>query len=223
MTESFLLLEFESLRELRASLNSLVAAETNIYVAIVGATFLALAFIGQVLGNDDQADRDKLVLGLAFGALVVVLLLGSAIYSRVVSSRITVVKYARYMNRVRSYFLSRNVGLSQFISSDIYDDMPPFGAVGTSVPILGALMSNTGMIAILNSSALAALVGISCSLIGISNTSLFEVGDLGIQWSVVLIVVAFGLAISIHHAYQVRRYRLEERRWIAFHPMLRQD
>lgn len=217
-TKAFMMLDFESQRDMRASLNTLVATETNIYVAIVGATFLALAFIGQVLQREGEPGNVHLVLGVAFGALFAVFLLGCAMYNRVVSSRITVVKYARYMNRVRYYFVTSNRALAQYISSDIYDDMPPFGAVGTTVPLLVPLTANTGMIAILNSTAFAAMIGIGYNMLDFSTEPVFEISQLGISWGLISIVVFFALSIAVHGSYQSFRYYQEEDSWNAHHP-----
>lgn len=202
---AFLLLEFETMREMRASLNSLVATETNIYVAIVGATFVALAFMGDLLNVGENTVRT-----IAVGALCVVALLGVATYYRVVESRITVVKYARSMNRVRSYFAASNARLQPYISPDIHDNKPPFGAIGSTRPMWGALFANTGLIAILNSSALSAIAGTVVPAFGGSDA------DPG--WIVASSGAVFLGSVLAHTIYQNHRYRAEEAAWVSFNP-----
>jgi hypothetical protein len=200
---SFLLLEFETMREMRTALNSLVATEINIYVAIVGATFVALAPVRDILPVGDDIVRT-----LSVGALCVVVLLGLATYFRVVESRITVVKYARSMNRVRSYFARSTELLHQYISPDIYDDQPPFGAIGSTRPYWGSLLANTGLIAILNSSAFAAIAGLIVP----------TVGGVDRSWIAGATGSVFLGSVIVHAIYQNARYKSEEARWVSFHP-----
>jgi hypothetical protein len=218
--EAFMLVEFETYRDMRASLNTLVATETNIYVAIVAATFLALAFAGQFVSNDDTLFSQSVewVLGVALGILSVVYLLGWAIYMRVVSSLVTVARYARYMNRVRNYYYQRDELARPFIGSDIHDDLPPFGSVGGKVPRFNPIVGNTGMISILNGSILAAIVGISYNLLNFSTFRVFSLHGFGITWYVIWCVVAFGLSVIVHHKYQLSHYAASEREYVAYHP-----
>lgn len=200
-SESFMMLEFETMRDMRAALNSQVAAEIQIYVAMVTAMFVALAFIAQFFRVTTT------VLLIAFGALGAVILLGWAIYFRVVESRITVVRYARSLNRVRHYFVARDAELAAFVSPDVYDNSPPFGAVGATRPALGALKANTGLVAIINSGSVAAAVGIAITLFGITDR----------VWVIVLVLFAFLFSIAAHEWYQMRRYAEAEEAWHAYH------
>lgn len=202
-SEAFLLAEFETLRDMRASLNSLVATEIQIYVAMVAATFVALAFIGQLVASVTDT-----VLLIALGALIAVVLLGWATYFRVVDSRVTVVEYARSLNRIRNYYVTREGELTQYVSPNIYDDRPPFGAVGLRTPIFGALLANTGLIAIINSGATAASVG--------TTAKLFNLTDL--VWMSILVAGAFLISIVVHQFWQERKYKLAEANWHSYHP-----
>jgi hypothetical protein len=159
VAEQFLRSEFDAQREMRGNLNTLVAAETNIFVAIVGATFLGLSFLGQaVIRESAIVDRPVLYFA-AIGVLVIDYLLGWSTFDRVVSSRITVVRYARTMNRARRYYVDRYPDLADFVSPDIRDDRPPMGSVGSSQPSLNVLSGNTGLVAILASACAGALAG----------------------------------------------------------------
>lgn len=199
-SEAFLLLEFETMREMRAALNTQVATEIQIYVAMVTAMFVALAFIAQFF------EVTTTVLLIALGALGAVVLLGWATYFRVVESRITVVRYARSLNRVRRYFIERNAGLARYVSPDTDENKPPFGAVGATRPIFGALKANTGLIAIINSGSVAASVGILLSLVGVTDRTI----------AVVVILLAFLASIAIHDGYQMRQYAQAEAAWPGF-------
>lgn len=197
VSQAFVLLEFETMRDMRAALNTQVAAEIQIYVAMVTAMFVALAFIAQFF------EVTTTVLLIALGALGAVVLLGWATYYRVVESRITVVRYARSLNRVRRYFVTRNATLTEYVSPDVDPNAPPFGAVGATRPILGALKANTGLVAIIKSGSAAAGVGIATSLFGITNRA----------WVIVLVLLAFLVSIAIHDWYQMRRYSEAETAW----------
>ena len=202
-TQAFLLLEFETLREMRSTLGNIVASEINVYVAIVGAAFVALAFLDEVLPDDHT-----LVRTIALGILLVVFILGWAMYFRVVESRITIVQYARSLNRVRNYYIKRNTELVKFISPNIYDNVPKFGSVGSAPPKLGALLANTGMIATINSSSCAAMGGIVCSILDMANI-----------WIVVAVVfLCFIGSTATHNIYQTRKYAHAEKVWDSFHP-----
>lgn len=200
-SKAFLLLEFETMREMRAALNTQVAAELQIYVAMVTALFVALAFITQFFAVTTT------VLLIALGALGAVVLLGWATYYRVVESRVTVVRYARSLNRVRHYFVAQDARLAAYVSPDIYDDRPPFGAVGATRPLFGALKANTGLVAIINSGSVAAGVGIALSLVGASNRGM----------AIVLVLLAFLVSIGIHDWYQRQQYAEAEANWHVRH------
>lgn len=206
-SQAFLLLEFETMRDMRAALNAQVAAELQVYVAMVTAMFVALAFIAQFF------KVTATVLLIALGALAAVVLLGWATYFRVVDSRITVVRYARSLNRVRHYFVARDASLVAYVSPDIFDNRPPFGAIGATRPIFGALKGNTGLVAVINSGSAAAGVGIALSLFGATNRAL----------AIVLVLLAFLVSVAIHDWYQMRRYAEAEAAWRAYHMPIEDD
>lgn len=220
--EQFLLHEFEAQREMRGNLNSLVAAESNIFVAIVAATFVGLSFLGQAVIRDTGiADRHVLYLA-ALGVLMVDYLLGWSTFRRVVSSRITVVRYARSMNRARRYFVDQYPGLGQFTSPDIYDNRPPMGAVGSSRPLLDVLSGNTGLVAILASACAGALAGVSVATIGDASNITWLQADQGWKATVVtgtVVLVAFAGSMAAFERHASQRFRAEESTWNAHFPI----
>lgn len=190
----FLLAELSTMREMRASLNSLVSTEISIFLAMVTATFVGLGFAS------DRFDFSNEVLTISIAALAIIALLGWALFTRVVVSRIEVVKYARNMNRVRNYFVQHDARIEMHASDDIHDDLPPFGAIGTSRPQFMP-SGNTGMIAILNSVVLGVMVAMLANVAGIDRiVALVAVGG-----------IVFMASLVGHSLYEGKRYRRADR------------
>lgn len=216
--EAFLRMEFEAQREMRGSLNTLVAAESNIFVAIVGATFLGLSFLGQAVIRDSAVvDRQALYVA-AIGVLLVDYLLGWSTFRRVVSSRITVVHYARTMNRARRYYVDRYPDLTDFVSPDIRDDRPPMGSVGSRRPFLDVLSGNTGLVAILASACVGALAGVVLAAVGDANLDYAPAIDRGWRGALpigALVLLAFAGSMAAFELSATRSFRAAEARWDA--------
>lgn len=219
--EQFLRLEFDAQREMRGNLNNLVAAESNIFVAIVGATFLGLSFLGQAVIRDSAiVDRHVLYIA-AIGVLAVDYLLGWSTFRRVVSSRVTVVRYARTMNRSRRYYVDRSPELALFVSSDICDDRPPMGSVGSGRPFLDVVSGNTGLVAILASACAGALTGVAWAALGETNVDRFPSIDQGWTGALpagVLVLVAFIGSMAAFERFATRSFALAEAGWHANFP-----
>jgi hypothetical protein len=216
--EQFLRSEFEAQREMRGNLNNLVAAETNIFVAIVAATFLGLSFLGQAIIRDSAIiDRPVLYLA-AIGVLVVDYLLGWSTFRRVVSSRITVVRYARTMNRARRYYVDRYPDLADYVSPDIRDDRPPMGSVGSSRPLLDVLSGNTGLIAILASACAGALAGVILAAVlgaGVDVLPEIDRGWRGAAPIGAVVLLAFVGSMAAFERHATRSFEAAEARWEA--------
>ncbi len=181
-SSAFLLAEMQTIREMRASLNSLVSSEISIFLAMVTATFVGLAF-----ASEKFAVSDAFVV-VAIWALTVVALLGWALFTRVVRSRVEVVKYARTLNRIRNYFLDSDGSIQKYMSTEIYDDQPPFGSIGSSRPRFLVLSGNTGMIAILNSGVVSSAIASLSYLFGTDNLTIMSA----------LVTLTFILGMAVH-------------------------
>ena len=200
----FLIADFESTRDMRNAHNTLVASEINIFVAMVTVTFVALAFV-----SDSFDDTDRFLV-IASWALIPVLFLGWAIFDRVAQSRIQVVEYARVLNRTRWFFVERFPEIERYVSDNIYDNRPAFGAVGRNRPRLGgALLGNSGMIAILNSATFSAIIGIAAHLV----TDIESNG-----WMTLIVLIAFAGSIAFHGNTLKHRFDQAEQGWESFHP-----
>jgi hypothetical protein len=218
--EQFLTIEFESQREMRGSLNALVAAESNIFVAIVAATFVGLSFLGQATVRDTGVDYAGALYLAAVGVLLVNYLLGWSTFRRVISSRATVVRYARSMNRTRRYYVDRYPDLAPLVSPDIYDDRPPMGSVGSNRPFLDVLSGNTGLVAILASACLGALIGVGIAAAvdaGHVSRSSVESGR-GAILAIGVVLGTFLGSMLMFERYATRRFAAEEAAWTSHFP-----
>jgi hypothetical protein len=199
----FLIADFESTREMRNAHNALVASEINIFVAMITVTFVALAFV-----SDSFRDVDQFLV-IAILALIPVLLLGWAIFDRVARSRIQVVEYARMLNRTRRYFVDRFPEIERHVSGNIFDNVPDFGAVGRERPRMGALLANTGMIAILNSATVGAIVGMAFNrALDVESSA----------WLTIIVVAAFSVSLWVHGRSLKKRFDRAEDAWVSYFP-----
>ena len=183
--------------------NALVASEIDSFVAMVTVTFVALAFV-----SDSFRDVDRFLV-IAILALIPVLLLGWAIFDRVARSRIQVVEYARMLNRTRRYFVDRFPEIERHVSGNVYDNVPDFGAVGRERPRMGALLANTGMIAILNSATVGAIVGMAFySALDVESSA----------WLTIIVVAAFIVSLGLHGRSLKKRFDNAEDAWVSYFP-----
>ncbi|MGH2561248.1 MAG: hypothetical protein ACRDJH_19435 [Thermomicrobiales bacterium] len=195
--EAFLLADFESFRELRNSLNTLVNSEINVYLAMVTATLIGLGFLGDRLSFGSDVRR------IGISVLLIVCLLGIVIFGRVVEGRIQVHSYLRSMNRIRRYFWDNDLRVRPYLNQRaIYDDVPRFAVIGQSESKLGSLRGNTGMIAILNSGTVGALAGlITLEILDTAGVNRWQEAVMSLT-----ALITFAAALFLHGRYQVQRF-----------------
>ncbi|MGI8485271.1 MAG: hypothetical protein ACR2OU_13530 [Thermomicrobiales bacterium] len=141
----FMIAEFESLYSQRHALNTLTNSEINIYFAIVTASAVAVGFLSGFF-----AESRISFLWSTIGLVCVLLILGLFILYRTINSRIQNVVYVRAMNLVRRYFVDHDPHLKIYLRLPVTDDSPRFSSIGQDSGFLASILTNTGILSVVN-------------------------------------------------------------------------
>lgn len=120
-TINFLLAEYTTLRELRQNLDSLGESRVNFFLATVSGVIVGLALINQMPGEKE------IIYFINGAAFIGLFWLGLITFTRMVERSINLVLYMRGMNRIRRYFVDRNLSIEKYLWLPKYDDKPSLG------------------------------------------------------------------------------------------------
>jgi len=143
-TLGFMLAEYETLRDLRASLVSQGESRVNFLLATISGAVVALALVNQGAYSKD------IVITINAMILVGLFLLGLITYLRLVHRGIAITVYTRGINRIRRYFVERVPDIGDYLILPTSDDVPSLRYGGFFSRGLGSV-GLAGMVAIIDS------------------------------------------------------------------------
>jgi len=185
-----MLAEYNTLRELRQSLDTVGENRVNFFLATASGSVVGLALINQLSVQVE-------ILFFLNGAVFVGLFsLGLITFARMVERSVNIILFTRGMNRIRRYFSDRHPAIERYLWLPVYDDKPSLKA--TLFDFKARRWSLTGlppMVAIINS--IITTVG---SVI-LARIAL----NIVIEWSLIIGVGAFLLAMTFQYRYYSNR------------------
>jgi hypothetical protein len=152
----FLTTEHFALQGSRAATISDSNGRSSLFVSTLSSSLVALGFIGQA------SRMGETFLIFAFVLLPTLLFLGLVIFERLLQSAIEDTLYARGINRIRHFYLERAPATQPyFVLSDRDDNAGVMGNMGIERSNLQVLLTNAGMISVVNGVIAGVLVGLA--------------------------------------------------------------
>lgn len=147
-TSAILLVEHERIASLYEHNVTMGDQFVAVYLAVVSTAIALLVSMRELLPQSDSLVLVELAL------LLIVVVLGTITFRRLIDRRIRAIEYLRAINRIHRYFVERDPKLQQYFYWPACDSCPPTRVKGT---ILGGLRD---MVAVMNSLFLGFIVGV---------------------------------------------------------------
>lgn len=183
--EEFLMAEYTTLKEFRASQLEQSQNRFNFFLALVSG---ALAIIALVNDRNNAFSTPTFFVGTGITALSL-LYLGIVTYRRIVQTHIRMVEYTRGMNRIRRYFVENYPEIMPYLTFSSDDTRPKLGALGSLTISATGL---TSMVMFINT--VLATVGLNFLLFQLT----LSLGEAQPVILVISVVLTAGLSLLLH-------------------------
>lgn len=125
--EEFLMAEYTTLKEFRASQLEQSQNRFNFFLALVSG---AVAIIALVSDQSSSLSVSALLITIGTTALAL-LYLGVVTFRRIIQTHIRIVEYTRGMNRIRRYFVEHYPETAVYLTFSTDDTRPKLGTLGS--------------------------------------------------------------------------------------------
>ena len=157
-TASFMLAEYELLKEFRGSMLSQMESRTNFLFTSVSAIATVLAIISQITGFNQS------FLIIASILTFLLFLLGVITFLRLVEGHVSFTLYTRGINRIRRYFVDADSRIRNYVLLPITDNTPKFGVLGFSSAKISKV-GNVGMAIFINTIIFGSFLALFTSML----------------------------------------------------------